>query len=355
MTVKVSVIIPTLNEAAYLPHLLETLNAQIHPPHEIIVADADSTDRTRELAQAHGAHIVRGGMPGVGRNAGARVATGDVFLFLDADVLPRSDFIERALSEFTSAGYDVATCPSKALSDSLVTQAIVEGTNLYLHALQTVSPHAPGYCILARRAIHQSIAGFDESLKLSEDHDYVRRAAQYGKFAMLTGVSIPVSMRRLKKDGPVPLAFKYLWCEMHVLANKPVHSTPFAYEFGTHGNPAFANDSYRSVVNNTQFRKQLDRFENTLQRLGRSGLNQLDDMVRLDWRDVSRDRLSLPFDSPDPGALRRDLLARLGRIRAPRGLEHEIPSTSQTTHLLNQNHGGGRVTNDASSGRGVTK
>ena len=317
MTTTVSVIIPTLNEAAYLPHLLETLSAQTHPPREIIVADADSTDGTRELAQAHGALVVRGGMPAAGRNAGARAATGDVFLFLDADVLPHADFIERALSEFTSAGYDVATCPSKALSDNLVTQAIVEGTNLYLYALQTVSPHAPGYCILARRTIHQRIDGFDESLKLSEDHDYVRRAARVGTFGMLVRVSIPVSMRRLKKDGPVPLALKYLWCEMHVLANKPVYSTPFEYEFGTHGTPALANVRYRSVVNCTQFRKQLDRFENTLQRLGRSGLNQLDDLAGLDWGDVSRDGLFLPFDSPDPAVLRRFTRSDRAPIRYP--------------------------------------
>lgn len=41
---KVSVIIPTLNEAAYLPHLLEALARQTRPPDEVIVADAGSED-----------------------------------------------------------------------------------------------------------------------------------------------------------------------------------------------------------------------------------------------------------------------------------------------------------------------
>jgi len=355
MTVEVSVIIPTLNEAAYLPPLLQALRGQTRPPCEIIVADADSTDGTKELTQAHGALVVRGGMPAAGRNAGARAATGDVFLFLDADVLPHSNFIERALDEFTRAGYDVATCPSEALGDGFVTQVIVEGTNLYLQAVRSVSPHAPGYCILVRRTMHQSIAGFDESLKLSEDHDYVRRAARCGKFGMLSGVSIPVSMRRLKKDGLVPLAFKYLWCEMHVLANKPVYSTPFEYEFGTHAAPAMTCAPDPGVVGSPQFRRQLDRFENALQRLGQAGLNQLEDLLGLDLEHVSRDRFRHPLDSPDPTALRHDLLARLRRIRTPLRPKHRTPSmaqilpTQQGIHLLNREQGRCVLTSDVFS------
>ena len=88
---KVSVIIPTLNESAYLPALLDALRGQTRPPDEVIVADAGSTDGTVELVQAHGARVVPGGMPAVGRNAGAQVAIGDLFLFFDADVLPPPD------------------------------------------------------------------------------------------------------------------------------------------------------------------------------------------------------------------------------------------------------------------------
>ena len=91
-----SVIIPTLNEGMYLPGLLDALNAQTSPPAEIIVADASSRDDTVELARARSAQVVRGGMPAVGRNAGARAATGALFQFFDADVLPPRDFIARA-------------------------------------------------------------------------------------------------------------------------------------------------------------------------------------------------------------------------------------------------------------------
>lgn len=276
----VSVIIPTLNEAAYLPGLLEALSRQTRQPDEIIVADAGSTDGTAELARARGATVVRGGMPGPGRNAGARAAKGDVFLFFDADVLPPPDFIERALGEFTREGYAAATSPMEALDGDPTDQIIIEATNLYMQVARPISPRAPGFCILARREAHQAIGGFDESLKMCEDHDYVQRASQYGKFGILTSVRIPVSMRRLEKEGLAQLALKYLWCEMYTLAGKPVRSTPFEYEFGAFQPATLSRGHF--VIDIAELRAQLGRFENPIRRLSRMGLDQLHRLAEFD-------------------------------------------------------------------------
>lgn len=311
---QLSVIIPTLNEAAYLPGLLDALSGQTRPPDEIIVADAGSSDGTAELARARGATVVRGGMPGAGRNAGARVAKGDVFLFFDADVLPPPDFIERALDEFTRAGYAVATCLIQALGSD-VDRIIIEATNLYMQVVQPVSPRAPGFCILARREIHQAIGGFDESLKMCEDHDYVQRASQYGEFGILTSVRIPVSMRRLEKEGLTRLALKYLWCEMHALAGKPVRSTPFEYEFGAF-RPA---DPARgcATVDGAEWHARLSRFENPIQRLSRMGWDRLYRASDLPV-DAARERFRLLFERADLEALERYLQQRLALVRESR-------------------------------------
>lgn len=66
----ISVVVPALNEAAYLPNLLEALAAQTRPANEVIVADAGSTDGTPEIARRYGARVVKGGSPAAGRNAG---------------------------------------------------------------------------------------------------------------------------------------------------------------------------------------------------------------------------------------------------------------------------------------------
>lgn len=81
---RISVVVPALNEEAVLPATLASLQRQ--PPHEIILADGGSSDATRELASAVGARVV---ISPKGRaiqmNAGAVAATGDVLLFLHAD------------------------------------------------------------------------------------------------------------------------------------------------------------------------------------------------------------------------------------------------------------------------------
>src|SRR5690242_14030921 len=96
-----SIIIPTYNEEEYLPRLLASIRSQRFEGYEIIVADNKSTDRTREIAARFGAKIVDGGMPGPGRNLGARAAQGDLLLFLDADViLPDVDWLADKVEQF---------------------------------------------------------------------------------------------------------------------------------------------------------------------------------------------------------------------------------------------------------------
>ncbi len=82
--VRISVVLPVLNEAQALPALLAALaDAGVH---ERIVVDGGSTDGTRALAERSGARIVDSGRGrGPQQNAGARVATGDVIWFLHAD------------------------------------------------------------------------------------------------------------------------------------------------------------------------------------------------------------------------------------------------------------------------------
>ena len=316
---RLTVIIPALNEAHTLPGLLAALHAQDRPPDEIIVADAGSTDGTPALALAAGARVVPGGRPGPGRNAGARAATGDLFLFLDSDVLPGPEFIANALTEFESGGNGVATTLNAPLSDSTSDQIIMEATNLYLQVVQHISPHAPGYCIFCRRAIHEAIGGFDEKVKLAEDHNYVQRAAQLGQFAVLTHACLAVSMRRIEKEGLARLAFKYLWCEMYALAGKPIYSTPFEYEFGAFGstNVAAPASHSRRLIDVGQLRQQLGQFDNPLLRLNTAAFERLDRLLRHEEERAADawERFQLQLDPPELAALRRYLHRRLALTR----------------------------------------
>lgn len=310
---KLSVIIPTLNEAKYLPGLLDALNEQTSRPGEIIVADAGSRDDTVEQARARGAQVVRGGMPALGRNAGARVATGELIQFFDADVLPPPGYIARAVDEFMNAGYAVATCLSEALTSEPGDQILMDATNLFLQIVRPIAPHAPGYCILARREVHEKIGGFDETLKMSEDHDYVRRASQYGEFGILTSARIRVSMRRLDKEGLPALALKYLWCEMQALEGKAIRSTPFEYEFGDFQETA--SESGRTLIDIAKLRAQLGDFGDPIRRLSRASVSQLNRLVEFNPTEARREHLRLRLEPPDLDTLEQYLQQRLRLMR----------------------------------------
>ncbi len=229
-----SIIIPTYNEEEYLPRLLASIRSQRFVGEtEIVVADARSTDRTRRIAESFGARVVEGGMPGPGRNLGAAAARGDLFLFLDADVvLPDTDWLSRKVEQFRERNLDAATCLIKPMSGKLIDHVSHGVFNAHMMATQYVKAHAPGFCIFATRATHERIGGFDESIRLAEDHDYVDRASRVGAFRVLGGSRIRVSVRRFERDGRFSIFAKYLMAELHLLTRGQIRHDRFDYSFG---------------------------------------------------------------------------------------------------------------------------
>lgn len=89
----VSVVIPVLNAARYLPALLAAFaSQQPAPPDEIVLVDSNSKDGTRTLAEAAGPHVrvvpIANFTHGRSRNLGAREARGDIIVFLSQDACP---------------------------------------------------------------------------------------------------------------------------------------------------------------------------------------------------------------------------------------------------------------------------
>jgi len=125
-----SVIIPTFNEEKFLPFLLKSLKKQTFKDFEIIVADNNSVDATRSIAITAGAKVVKGGMPGRGRNRGAKAASGDWLLFLDADVILPPEFLEKTVAEIKKSEFSVATCLIDPLSGRRIDKFLHGTVNL---------------------------------------------------------------------------------------------------------------------------------------------------------------------------------------------------------------------------------
>ena len=227
-----SIIIPTLNEEKFLPRLLNSIKEQSFSDYEIIVADAESKDKTIEIAKSFGCKIVKGGLPAKGRNEGVKRAKGDLFLFLDADIIFLSPkFLENLLKEFERRNLDIASF--SIFPENKIDKALYGVYNFWVKLTQKFLPHATE-AILARKEIHQKIGGFDEEIKIGEDHVYARETAKFGKFGFIKTNTVLTSSRRFERDGRFKTYLKYLLAGTYMIFFGPVKSDIFKYRFGHH-------------------------------------------------------------------------------------------------------------------------
>ena len=203
MADRLSVIIPTWNEAGYLPFLLESLHRQTVPALEILVADSGSADGTPEVARAAGAVVLEGERkgPGEGRNRGARAARGDVLVFADADCVLPPDLLAAILEVMqtpTVIGGATGFVPSDGGAFERLLFRLANG---YQKAMTIWGfPHNAGYCFFVRRSAFDALGGIREDMLLNETHDLAMRSRRLGRFVILP-VVVRTSMRRFRAHG----------------------------------------------------------------------------------------------------------------------------------------------------------
>lgn len=225
----ISIIIPAFNEEGYLPRLLESIKKQAYKNYEIIVADANSKDKTRQIAKRYGCRIVKGGMPAVGRNNAAKAAKGDILLFLDADIQFDKNFLKNTIKEFEERNLNVAGCYIRPLGNNIIDKIFFEIFNLWIFITQFFYPNASGSGIFCKKWLHKKVKGFDDTIKLSEDMDYVKRCSKFGKFRILKSARPFISMRRFEKEGRFKVGFKLLLSALYRLFYGEIRSDVFKY------------------------------------------------------------------------------------------------------------------------------
>ncbi|MBD2776742.1 TIGR04283 family arsenosugar biosynthesis glycosyltransferase [Iningainema tapete] len=219
---RVSIVIPTLNEATTLEPTLRQLTL-LHPQMwEVIVVDGGSEDDTVAVAQRYGVKVLL--CPQRGRsiqmNFGANAATGDILCFLHADTSVPHDLvavIEHTLADVTAACGGFISLMAGAqttrwgisLHNYLKTYyaPLLFKPHLFFQGLRLLFGDQVMFC---RRSDFWDCGGFDETLPIMEDGDLCLKLVTKGRIRLVNRI-VQSSDRRVAKWGSWKATAIYLY------------------------------------------------------------------------------------------------------------------------------------------------
>lgn len=194
---RLSVIIPTLNEEGcieqLLDHLVESLNDL---EGEIIIADANSVDQTRALAERYPVKVLN--CHKMSRayqmNEGAKIATGDVLYFVHADSIPPVTFyndIKSALEE----GADMGCYRFKFRSKSFLL-----ALNSFFTRFDYEICRGGDQTLFIRKEAFEKLNGYRNDYRIMEEYEFMARAREQYRFTIIPK-NVSVSARKYEENS----------------------------------------------------------------------------------------------------------------------------------------------------------
>lgn len=208
-----SFVIPVREEEAYIERTLRELTearAREGLAFEVIVVDGDSADDTVARSKAADLVIVDNVQAaeniGHARNVGAAASDSELIFHTDADVLipDLGDFLRRIAAAFEEPAVVCVTTPVVPYPwDARMLDRVMH--RLINLAVRSAIPFgaflALGECQIVRRSAFVALGGYDGSIVLGEDRDFLERLADYGKVLYVSDVEVLHSARRYRKLG----------------------------------------------------------------------------------------------------------------------------------------------------------
>ena len=192
---KISVIIPVRNEADKIERCLEAVFNQTIKPHEVIVVDGHSTDKTVGNAKKFPVKILYEdyGTVGGARQVGVENAEGDFIAFTDADCIPEKNWLENLIKEFDNSNNIVGVGGgTKNIGKGLWEKSIALALDSFLGSANSVQDRVfkekrfvkgiSGCNSMYRKEDVLTIGGFNVALSINEETELNRRLAKLGKF-----------------------------------------------------------------------------------------------------------------------------------------------------------------------------
>ena len=220
---RVSIIIPTLNEAVALGRTLRCLSVLDPPAWEILVVDGGSRDETVAIATSTAATVITSEQAGrsLQMNRGAEAATGEILCFLHADTLVPDDAI--AVMTRTLANPAIACGGFISLMTGADTTRWGVSLHNYLKTYYAPLLFRPylfwfkglrllfgDQVMFCRRGDFWACGGFDPALPIMEEADLCLKLLPYGRIRQVNRV-VQSSDRRVAKWGTLKATAIYLY------------------------------------------------------------------------------------------------------------------------------------------------
>lgn len=233
-----SVIIPTLNEEKYLPHLLNDLIHQSSKEFEVIVVDGKSEDLTQKKALSFSKELIMTVINSnkrnvsIQKNSGGKGAQGEYLIFLDADCRINKGFIHNLKRTILSKKGLVFLPYVMPEDKSSEVKVFYKLANYFLDVSQSIGkPFGSVGGMVMERNFFLRIGGFDETVFVAEDHSIIRKAYQWGvKAKFMPNVKIIFSFRRIKREGKIKSLYKFIVGHLYLLFKGDIKKRIFDYE-----------------------------------------------------------------------------------------------------------------------------
>ncbi|MFH1306074.1 MAG: glycosyltransferase [Candidatus Micrarchaeota archaeon] len=203
---KVSIIIPTLNEEKRIERTLKSLKDQDYwDRFELIVADGNSTDNTVKIAMKYCNKVVTETTHTIaaGRQAGADAATGDILLFTDGDSIMDRSWVRKMSEAFENEKVAGAYGLIVPFEGGGIERMVLTYCAYFAASILNVIgiDYLAGSNMGVRKKAFDKIGGFNIHLTTGEDTDLMKRIRREGKTVFVPDAIVGYSLRRVRSWG----------------------------------------------------------------------------------------------------------------------------------------------------------